>query len=767
MLKSAKKIDRQVQQAKRIHWFQTQTDLLDELDEDSNEFWKTIGKIGISNCQNKKIPMEVISGDGQILNDTNAVLEHWKSEFSALYNRPRDHSLANDVNVGQPQNHPENGINEYISIFEVKKAVTEAKRNKASGLDGIPADVLKNDRAISFLHVLFNVCFEKGCIPSDWGKGIINPIPKSSTMDPRDPLSYRGITLASAMYKIYCAVLNKRLSKWVENNGILVDEQNGFRKGRSTVDHISSLSNLINTRKKAKLSTYCAFVDFKKAYDYVDRDIMWGRLESYGLDGKMFSAIKSLYHSVSACVRLNGICSQWFDIQTGLRQGCSLSPILFNLYINDLASKVKALGEGVDIGDEKVCIMLYADDIVLLSDNEKGLQNMLDVLSLWCKANEMCVNNQKSNVVHFRLPSVDRTHVNFYCGDGAISVVNKYTYLGILLDEFLDYNVTAKVVVQSASRALGLLVAKTKCLEGLPFQVFTKLYDSVVWPVIAYGAAVWGDRSFSCINAVQNRAIRFFLGTGKYTPTAAVSGDMGWQPPVMRQWKATCLQWFRFLNMGTLRVNKRIFDWCNIKARSNCKNWCFLVKKKFEDLWLNRLANNDGRLAKKMYVDAVQDALSKTEESTWLNAIDKEQAVNGSGRNKLRTYRLIKRTYKTEQYCLTRLPPKHRSAFAKVRCGVAPIRIETGRYEGLELKNRICPVCKNDIEDEVHVILHCPVYSDLRKTLFDKAAQINTNFLNMGTIDKFIFLFTNAEMIKLCAKTCFQILQKRHDILYI
>ena len=65
-------------------------------------------------------------------------------------------------------------------------------------------------------------------------------------------------------------------------------------------------------------------------------------------------------------------------------------------------------------------------------------------LSLWCKANEMCVNNQKSNVVHFRPPSVDRTHVNFHCGDGAISVVNKYTYLGILLDEFLDYNVTAK-----------------------------------------------------------------------------------------------------------------------------------------------------------------------------------------------------------------------------------------------------------------------------------------------------------------------------------
>ena len=91
--------------------------------------------------------------------------------------------------------------------------------------------------------------------------------------------------------------------------------------------------------------------------------------------------------------------------------------------------------------------------------------------------------------------------------------------------------------------------------------------------------------------------MRFFFGTGKYTPTTAVSDDMGWQPPVVRQWKAICLQKVRCLHMGTLRVNKRIFDRCNIKASSCCKNWCFMVKKKFEDLRLNGLANNDGRLA--------------------------------------------------------------------------------------------------------------------------------------------------------------------------
>ena len=160
--------------------------------------------------------------------------------------------------------------------------------------------MLKNDSAISFLHILFNICFDKGVIPNDWGKGIINPIPKSSTVDARDPLSYRAITLASCMYKLFSSILNTRLSKWIEENNILAEEQNGFRKGRSTVDQISSLTNIINTRKKKRMSTYCAFIDFKKAYDYVDRDILWHRLNNMGISGKIFNAIKVLYNSVSA-----------------------------------------------------------------------------------------------------------------------------------------------------------------------------------------------------------------------------------------------------------------------------------------------------------------------------------------------------------------------------------------------------------------------------------------------------------------------------------
>ena len=109
----------------------------------------------------------------------------------------------------------------------------------------------------------------------------------------------------------------------------------------------------------------------------------------------MLNAIKSLYTSVSSCVRLNCYRTDWFEVQCGLRQGCILSPLLFNLFVNDLAVYLKSLNVGVDIDDEKICILLYADDIVLLADSDKNLQTLLNALNDWCGRNDMSINPSK------------------------------------------------------------------------------------------------------------------------------------------------------------------------------------------------------------------------------------------------------------------------------------------------------------------------------------------------------------------------------------
>ena len=633
--------------------------------------------------------------------------------------------------------------------------------------DGIPGEVIKTPRVIRFLHKLLSVCFEKSRIPKLWAQGIVNPIPKSSTSDPRDPLSYRGITLAPVVYKVYCTVLNARITSWAEEENVLVDQQNGFRKGRSTIDHLSTLNNIIETRKRQRKSTFCAFIDFKKAYDIVDRTILWDKLTMNGIGGKLHQAVKSLYENIQCCVRVNGFHTDWFDVRCGLKQGCPLSPTLFNIFINDLAVEMHSLGKGVRIGDELLSVLLYADDIVLLAETPEDLQSLLDTLHGWCRLNGMTVNPQKSNVIHFRPKCIPRCPFIFMCGDSVITTTGQYKYLGLIINEYMDYSITAKFVSQSANRALGLVIAKVKSFGGVPYNVYTKLYDSVVCPVITYGAAIWGTESFSCINAVQQRAARFFLNVGRYTPNAAVSGDIGWTPMICRLSKAVSNYWCRATNMENDRVNKRVLVWADTTSGNACKNWPFRVKQQFLMYNLEEFCNINVPLNKR-YVSTVFLQFLMTEcIDKWRDDVNRDTSKSGNGGNKLRTYKCFKSTFDVEFYCKRVLSAKHRGALAKFRSGTAPIRLETGRYEKLQVCDRTCFNCTSIVEDELHVLIHCPLYDDLRFNLFNEATSVCLNFQTLNDEEKLHFILSYPDIVNFSAKTCWNILERRRSLLRV
>ena len=140
--------------------------------------------------------------------------------------------------------------------------------------------------------------------------------------------------------------------------------------------------------------------------------------------------------------------------------------------------------------------------------------------------------------------------------------------------------------------------------------------------------------------------------------------------------------------------------------------------------------------------------------------------VRGIGRNKLRIYMLSKTEFKTELYCKFVLPMNHRSAFAKFICGIAPLKQATGRFEGISEIDRICPFCSDSIEDECHVLFKCTTYKDIREELTLKDLSIDANFNTFDDCDKMKFIFSNEEMIRICAKTCFKLIKKRTHILY-
>jgi len=768
-IRQRKNFDKYVQKAKRQYWAKQQTDLMNTCNDRTN-FWKTIGKVGVGNERKRNIPMEVVTEDGSVKTDLDSVLNKWKLHFETLFESSNTNSAtAADDNTSDPPppNAQTSDLNSGISILDVREAVLSLNMNKSVGDDGIPAEIMMTDSCIHFLHRLFCVCFETGTIPKAWEYGLITPIHKDTSTDPRDPKHYRGITVTSSVYKAYCAVLNKRLTAWSET--VVTDTQCGFRVNRSTIDQIASLTSIVENRKRLKRCTFAAFVDYSRAYDSIPWVPLMQRLSEYGVNGKMYQALKSIYSQVKCAVKVNGHQTDWFSVKCGLKQGCLLSSCMYNCYTTSLSEALNSLNNGIEVNGQYINHLFYADDLVLIAENETDLQIMLDLLSSWNIANQMTINPNKTNIVHFRNNSKVRSDFIFKCGETVITYATTYRYLGLVLHEHLDYSVTAKYVAASATRALGLLISKFKVMGGMPYNVYTQLYETMVWPVISYGAAIWGTKEYSSINAVQNRACRFFLGVGRYTPNAAVNGEMGWLPPIVKQWKSVMGHWFRLSNMDTSRINHKVFMW-SYNMRNRCKNWCFNIEKtlRSHNIDILQCFNYHSRNQRKQFISGLVDKLMNVFTVKWTKAINKDNSgLPTKGGNKLRTYKLFKNVYETERYTtIPTLSRARRSSLAKFRCGVAPLRLETGRYEGIDISERRCFRCALEIENEEHTLILCPEYEHIRSDLFNKISMSVTDFYSLSPSDKLCHVLSNNDCIIYSAKACHDILLHRRNCLY-
>ena len=270
------------------------------LTRDPNAFWRYIKKIGPS--RDESIPMEV-EINGVISSDLNVVLEKWRSEFENLYcvsdqenfDKNFKKSKIDEMESFLLEGDVNSPLNRRISKEEVELVTNRSLRNKAVGLDDIPNELLKHPQVIKLMYSLFNLCLDIGMVPEIWKKSIIHPIPKDSGCH-TDPLKYRGLALQSCIFKLFCSILNERLVSHLNDKDIIVDEQNGFRKDRSCLHHIFSLTSIVKKYiKKSKKGLFAVFIDFRKAFDYVDRALLANKLAKIGITGKIHTVLQSIH----------------------------------------------------------------------------------------------------------------------------------------------------------------------------------------------------------------------------------------------------------------------------------------------------------------------------------------------------------------------------------------------------------------------------------------------------------------------------------------
>ena len=204
------------------------------------------------------------------------------------------------------------------------------------------------------------------------------------------------------------------------------------------------------------------------------------------------------------------------------------------------------------------------------------------LLSMQTKKALIIIN--KTKIVHFRKTNSERTNFNFHLGNRHIDVCETYKYLGIILNEYLDYTETANALSESAGRAFSSLIVNLYNKMDLLYSSYTKVYESKLVPIMDYSSSVWGTKCFPKTDMLHNRIIRFYLGVHKCTSNAVIQGDMGWTPPIVRR-QLKCLRlWNRLVKMDENRLTRCIFIWDYIRCRHN---WCYEVKNIFKSINFN------------------------------------------------------------------------------------------------------------------------------------------------------------------------------------
>ena len=355
-----------------------------------------------------------------------------------------------------------------ITREEVLLAIQTLKNGKAAGPDGIIGEFFKHagHLAVDFLVKFFNVLFDRGIYSDSWTESIIVPLFKKGNQN--DPDNYRGISLCNISSKLYSSVINNRLQEWIQQNNLTGECQAGFKKDYSTVDHMFTLMAMIQKQFALNRKLYVAFIDFEKAFDSISRKLLWPILLKNGIKGRLYKCVRSMYENVKARIRCGAKFTDYIKCTRGVKQGDVCSPVLFSLFINDLALDIINNGRhGVSLSSDfvQLAILLFADDRILISETVIGLQTQLNTLFSAASRLQLKVNMNKSNIVVFRKGGYLGARERWIYDGCMMRVVNSYKYLGICFSTRLSFYHACQDLVSRAKRALLCIMSKLYRLQ--------------------------------------------------------------------------------------------------------------------------------------------------------------------------------------------------------------------------------------------------------------------------------------------------------------
>lgn len=495
--------------------------------------------------------------NGNVVEGKSNKLERWAEHFESLLNRPNPTELDNDILNALPQDSTIDISELPPSREEIETAIKELKNNKSPGLDGIPPEAIKlaGKSIIDRIHKLTQNIWTKEEVPQDWKDAIIIPIHKKGSK--KTCSNYRGVSLLAVASKILTSIIRKRMNGHYEST--MRESQAGFRQGRGCTDQIFSLRQVFERRIRHGKKFACIFIDFEAAFDSVHRESLWACLIGIGLPSKIVNIIKSFYHNNRTVVRVYGENSNSFSVQSGVRQGCILSPCLFNIVLDKLLTKATQNCNGVILSDDlSISDFVYADDVVYLGESENDIQRFISQLDTYGKMIGLRISTKKTRII-------SDFPININLSNETIERVERFTYLGSI---FTSQKVSCIDDIVSrigkSSSAFGRLKKQLFARKDISVKTKMRVFNSVIIPILLYGSESWTVKTEDIrqLEVIQMYWLRIINGISRYdrirnNEIRCISCH---QPQIEEILRRNRLRWFGHLcRMEDSRIPKRIF----------------------------------------------------------------------------------------------------------------------------------------------------------------------------------------------------------------
>lgn len=488
---------------------------LDDKRNKSKEMWKTLKEL--VGTKKMKPEFKSVEFDGVIYTDTKVIADK--------FNRFFIDSVINIVNeiekVEKTEIEYERECNSEMNKFQeitakqLDKIINGLDIRKGGG-EGVTTEIIKMTWSTNKNQIinLINKSLQEGKVPESWKNSVITPIPKVIGSNKAE--NYRPINTLPVYEKILEQVVKDQLLEYIDKNDILIAEQSGFRSGHSCETTIQKI--LIEWRQRIDKNEKVGvvFIDFKRAFETIDRKELIKKLKMYGIGETVLKWFESYLENRTQQVKFGDILSEKLEIKTGVPQGSILGPLLFILYINDVIKVYRG---------RKCKFRLFADDkmIYVYSDNIdfiiKTLNEILTTLTEWLNKNSLKINIKKTvymTICDPRKVNI-RANCDVYVGNEPIIEVQDTKYLGILIDKHLTFERHAWYIAKKVGKKIGFLGRLRNVVSS---YVKVLIYKTIIAPHYEYCSSImlnFSQRMMEMLQKTQNRAMRIILNVNRYT----------------------------------------------------------------------------------------------------------------------------------------------------------------------------------------------------------------------------------------------------------